>query len=198
MREKEKQKLGSSAATVAASHIRQIPEWLDAIDDFLVQQPLVDQVAVQVGVRPCYMIPISFSVAMLFVGWFDAVITNGVGFFYPAWQSFKAVETKRTDDDKQWLTYWVVFAAFSVVEMFSNVLLFWIPFYYVLKISFLLWLALPQFQGAKFVYNKAVQPFLLSHEKKIDGVVERLNGQAQQAAQTAQAAMEGLRKRIPE
>lgn len=38
-----------------------------------------------------------------------------VGFVYPVYASFKAVESERKDDDTQWLTYWVVFGAFIVV-----------------------------------------------------------------------------------
>lgn len=44
------------------------------------------------------------------------------------------------------LTYWVVFAAFSILEAFLSVLLHWIPFYFALKLAFLAWCFLPQTQ----------------------------------------------------
>ncbi len=34
-------------------------------------------------------------------------------FLPPAYKSFKAIETKDSGDDTQWLTYWVVWATFS-------------------------------------------------------------------------------------
>jgi receptor expression-enhancing protein 5/6 len=34
------------------------------------------------------------------------LITNLIGFLYPAYASFRAIETKDKNDDKQWLTYW--------------------------------------------------------------------------------------------
>jgi receptor expression-enhancing protein 5/6 len=37
------------------------------------------------------------------------IIVDMVGVLYPAYISFKAIETPHLDDDKQWLTYWVVF-----------------------------------------------------------------------------------------
>ena len=38
--------------------------------------------------------------------------SNVVGFVYPAYMSFKAIETEDdVDDDIQWLTYWVVFGS---------------------------------------------------------------------------------------
>lgn len=34
-----------------------------------------------------------------------------------------------------WLTYWVVYGLFGVVEFFSDLLLSWFPFYYVGKVG---------------------------------------------------------------
>lgn len=41
--------------------------------------------------------------------------------------------------------YWVVFALFTVLESFINIV-YWFPFYFVFKFIFLLWLSLPPFQ----------------------------------------------------
>ncbi len=50
-----------------------------------------------------------------------------VGFVYPAYASFKAIESPDKHDDTMWLTYWVVFAVFSIAETFSDTLLWWFP-----------------------------------------------------------------------
>ncbi|EPZ32155.1 AAA+ ATPase domain-containing protein [Rozella allomycis CSF55] len=68
------------------------------------------------------------------------LIVNLVGFVYPAYATFLAIESKEKEDDTQWLTYWMVFAAFSIVEFFSELILYWIPFYYLVKATFLYWL----------------------------------------------------------
>ena len=39
-----------------------------------------------------------------------------VGYLYPSYCSFKALQTPSDDDDKQWLTYWIVMAFFTGVE----------------------------------------------------------------------------------
>jgi len=49
--------------------------------------------------------------------------------------SCKAIDSVEKDDDTQWLTYWVVYAAFGIVEYFADLVLFWIPFYFLLKVS---------------------------------------------------------------
>ena len=50
----------------------------------------------------------------------------------------KAIESREKDDDKLWLTYWVVYSVFSLVEFFTDIFLFWIPFYWLLKVTLLL------------------------------------------------------------
>jgi receptor expression-enhancing protein 5/6 len=63
-----------------------------------------------------------------------------------AYASFKAIESPGNSDDKQWLTYWTVIGFVQLLEYFSDVLLYWFPFYYLFKTLFVLYLALPQFR----------------------------------------------------
>ena len=38
------------------------------------------------------------------------------------------------EDDTKWLTYWVVFALFSVFEFFSDFIFSWFPLYWLVKV----------------------------------------------------------------
>ena len=78
-------------------------------------------------------------------------------FAYPAYQSFKAIDSENVVDDTQWLTYWVVFSLVSIVENLGNFLISWIPFYYMIKCAFFLWLYHPKFMGAGLVYKQVVK-----------------------------------------
>lgn len=60
------------------------------------------------------------------------------------------------------LTYWVVFGFFNFIESFISVVLYWFPFYYTFKTLAIVWLVLPQTQGAKLVYHKVLRPAFLS------------------------------------
>jgi len=95
-----------------------------------------------------------------------------IGFIYPAYQSYKALEGKRSDDAAEWLTYWVIFSLFTVFESIADWFISWIPFYYIFKLVLLLWLLLPQFKGASKVYHRVLQPLMRRHEAQID---ERLS-----------------------
>lgn len=84
-------------------------------------------------------------------------VTCLIAVAYPAFMTFLALESPDEDDDKQWLTYWVVFGLFSIVDQFAGFILHFIPFYYFIKMSFLIWLFHPSTQGATMVYNNYIR-----------------------------------------
>lgn len=96
--------------------------------------------------------------------------------------SIKAIESSVKEDDTQWLTYWVVYGLFSIVEAFSDIFLFWFPFYYASKVGQFIMLYFI-FYTNTFMYNdvrqilttgvtnkKDVKPqtWLLSSSRKVD------------------------------
>ena len=91
------------------------------------------------------------------------LISDLVSFVYPAYMSFKAIDTNSPTDDKQWLTYWVVFGFTSIVEQCAGFLVAWIPFYFFLKIGFFTWLYHPKFMGAGIIYTQVLRPALLPY-----------------------------------
>ncbi|EPB67463.1 TB2/DP1, HVA22 family [Ancylostoma ceylanicum] len=64
------------------------------------------------------------------IGALAQILSNIVGFAYPAYRSIKAVRSPIKEDDTQWLIYWIVFASFSIIDfsIFSTV-----PFYWLFK-----------------------------------------------------------------
>ena len=100
------------------------------------------------------------------------VISLGLGTLYPAYASYKAVRTKNVKEYVKWMMYWIVFALFTSVETFSDFMFsFWFPFYYEIKIIFLIWLLSPATKGSSLLYRKFVHPQLLRREQKIDEMI---------------------------
>jgi len=97
-----------------------------------------------------------------------SILTNLIGVAYPAFMSFKALESKGADDDKQWLTYWVVFGCFSIADQFAGIILSLIPFYYVLKVAMLIWMFHPTSQGAIYLYSSFVLPLYEKYKGHIE------------------------------
>lgn len=82
------------------------------------------------------------------------------GTLYPAYRSYKAVRTKDVKEYVKWMMYWIVFALISCVESLADVIIaFWFPFYYELKIIFVIWLISPWTKGASLMYRNVSHPF---------------------------------------
>ncbi|XP_006744747.1 receptor expression-enhancing protein 4 [Leptonychotes weddellii] len=93
------------------------------------------------------------------------------GMLYPAYASYKAVKTKNIREYVRWMMYWIVFALFMAVETFTDIFISWFPFYYEIKMAFVLWLLSPYTKGASLLYRKFVHPSLSRHEKEIDACI---------------------------
>jgi hypothetical protein len=70
------------------------------------------------------------------------------------------------------LVYWVVYGLFNTFESLSDFSLSWLPIYHPLKLLFLLWCFLPQYQGSQLVFDILVRPVLMRHEAAIEKGVE--------------------------
>lgn len=94
------------------------------------------------------------------------LVTDLVGFLYPAYMSFKSMESSPKavpDDATQWLTYWVIFSSLSVTEGLFTFIVKLIPFYYGIKMGLIIWLYHPKTTGAEILYKQVVRPKILPH-----------------------------------
>mmetsp|Transcript_6355 Transcript_6355/g.12149 ORF Transcript_6355/g.12149 Transcript_6355/m.12149 type:complete len:162 (+) Transcript_6355:448-933(+) len=131
--------------------------------------------SVQFGYSKAYFflaILLSLS-SLLYILGGAKLLSDLLGFTYPAYASFKAIDSADPNDDTQWLTYWVVFACFSIVESAASFVVSWIPFYFFVKLGFLVWLYHPATMGAVVVYTQLIRPFVMPYiggeaEKKAD------------------------------
>jgi len=153
---------------------------LDTLEDF---KPLKD-ISAKIGVKPAHLGLGLLVVLLIFVllGYLTSWIAFLVGFLYPAYRSFKALESKGNDDDKQWLTYWVVFSTLNVFDKPVNFIFSWVPFFSLIKIAFYIYLFHPETKGALMLYNKVLRGFLLKHQRKIDEGIEEVERKAEKAA----------------
>ncbi|ORZ03070.1 TB2/DP1, HVA22 family-domain-containing protein [Syncephalastrum racemosum] len=99
---------------------------------------------------------------------------------YPAYSCFKALRAKDTQQYLPFLIHFIVATAFLSGEYLADLFLFWIPFYYEVKLVLLLWITLPQTKGSVVVYADMLEPFLISHENQIDKTLNRIQTSTKQ------------------
>ncbi|OJJ68705.1 hypothetical protein ASPBRDRAFT_46895 [Aspergillus brasiliensis CBS 101740] len=118
----------------------------------LERQTSVPKVYVILGLVGIYFFLVFFNIAGEF-------LVNLAGFLIPGYYSLNALFTAGKADDTQWLTYWVVYAFFTVIESAISAP-YWFPFYYIFKFALVLWMSLPQTNGAQVVFHSFIQPVL--------------------------------------
>ncbi|CAF3665466.1 unnamed protein product [Rotaria sordida] len=112
---------------------------------------------------------LGFIAIYLVLGWAKDFVCNFIGFIYPAYASVLAVESTATHDDTEWLIYWIVYASFGFAEYIGYSFFHSLPFYWLGKCLFLLWLMLPGEKGGSYIlYHRFIRPFVLKHHPVID------------------------------
>ncbi|GMH62862.1 hypothetical protein TrLO_g1074 [Triparma laevis f. longispina] len=82
---------------------------------------------------------------------------------YAALSSFRALQSEDSSDDKQWLTFWLLFTLFEITVSILDILAIYIvPFYGEIKFGFILFIGV--FGGAGKIYPM-LEPILLKAEK---------------------------------
>ena len=148
------------------------PKQIILLEKWQEEMNLIQQ---KTGIKGIYVVlALILSVVLVYYNIFDSVITNLVGTLYPAFWTIKSIEKDDLSEQKNWLTYWAVFGFFILIDMFSPIIVKFIPFYLVMKILFLIWMFMPGTNGSKLFYEIVVKKILKKYETKIDVVVKNV------------------------
>ncbi|XVF50145.1 hypothetical protein PTKIN_Ptkin04bG0072400 [Pterospermum kingtungense] len=82
--------------------------------------------------------------------------------------SVRAIESESRADDRQWLTYWVLYSMISLLELTFAKVIEWIPLWSYAKLIFTCWLVIPHFSGAAYVYEHYLRPFFINPQQTIN------------------------------
>merc|ERR1719482_2085807 len=78
----------------------------------------------------------------------------------------------------RWLQYWLIFALLSLLDSVIDGIGAYLPFYYEIKVGFMLWLTLDKFKGATLICTKYVEPFLSDKTGAIDAQIDFVSAKA--------------------
>ncbi|SPO07555.1 related to receptor expression-enhancing protein 4 [Cephalotrichum gorgonifer] len=115
---------------------------------------------------------------------FAKLLSSITSFLFPLFASYKALKTSDPAQLTPWLMYWVVLACALLVESWTEWILCWIPFYAYIRLGFLLYLVLPQTQGARIIYQTHIHPYLSENEAQIEDLIATAHDRAKSAGLT--------------
>lgn len=151
----------------------QIESFLDKIPIMqqLEDKTQIDKKALAAGVALVLLLVVLF-------GFGASVLSMLVGFIYPAFSSFKALEEQHNDRQRFWLVYWVVYACFLVAETFLEPILYFVPFYTPIKLMFLVYLFYPSTKGALTIYDNVLRDLIKPYVQAIDDKLDDMKDAA--------------------
>jgi hypothetical protein len=151
------------------------------LDKYAQRVPQLVDVAKKVGVEPALLLGAGLLIAglVILVTMGSTILTIVITVLYPSMKSIQALETNDTDDDdKVWLTYWIIFGMASLLDEFGGIILSIIPMYYFVKLGFFVYLMHPKTDGARFVYGMIIKPILEKNKHKIQAFIDEIKGSA--------------------
>ncbi|KPI42279.1 Receptor expression-enhancing protein 4 [Cyphellophora attinorum] len=97
----------------------------------------------------------------------------------PAYISYKALRSRDPAQSHPWLIYFTILSLVQLADSYTDFITGWIPFFGVFRLFFMLYLVLPQTQGAKVLYLDYLEPYIVHHEKQIDEFITQVHTQLQ-------------------
>ena len=94
----------------------------------------------------------------------------------PAYLCYKSLRTGDPALVHSWAIYFIMLSLFLLAESWIWIVT-WIPFYSWFRLFFLLYLVLPQTQGAKHLYLEYFEPYIVHHERQIDDFIGQTHRQ---------------------
>lgn len=118
----------------------------------------------RVSVGKLVVIYLLLAIGLSLVKYTGNLVVLVTGILYPAYMSLNSVNSKEIDDDKQWLSYWVLFCGLNFVDYSLGTLTESIPFFHTLKLIYVIFLFWPSTRGSFIIYEKFLFPKFLYKE----------------------------------
>ena len=100
-----------------------------------------------------------------------SMFTTLLMFLLPAYDTFKAIESKNQEEQSRLLTYWMVFGTFFSMDQAFRWFLSFLPMYHLIRFAILASLYSKQIKGAELIYANVQKPLFDKYEGCIDNLV---------------------------
>eukprot|EP00917_Polyrhabdina_sp_WS-2016_P019019 GHVP01040840.1.p1 GENE.GHVP01040840.1~~GHVP01040840.1.p1 ORF type:complete len:191 (-),score=32.86 GHVP01040840.1:19-546(-) len=149
------------------------------IDERLSKYPILLYLEQKTGLKKSQSIIVIFLlfVAFLMLVIIPKIFVDAFGFCIPAYMSMKMIKelnetgTINKEEVTKWTTYWIVFTLLLLSERILFILRY-IPFYHAVRLGFIIWMILPQSNGALMLHSNRVSQIFSSIEQNIEEYIK--------------------------
>ncbi|KAJ3237646.1 hypothetical protein HDU81_009196 [Chytriomyces hyalinus] len=99
-----------------------------------------------------YLVVALIYVILVACNFYGGFLTFALSVGWPVVKSLRAAESCKKEEVQTWLAYWVITALMTLIEYAIDAVLTLFPFYYFLKMLFVLWLIIPYCNGSYILY----------------------------------------------
>merc|ERR1719186_774986 len=94
---------------------------------------------------------------------------------YPTYSCLKAVLHNNEEEQRRWVEYWIVISLLYVTDLiFSPLLSTFVPFFWLVRLSVLVWCIAPSANnGSSVIFARVVYPLFLKFGKYLDDSVDK-------------------------
>lgn len=103
--------------------------------------------------RKNLLIIFSSALVLIFLGVFENFVSKVITIYFPIIWTANTLEEKKSENIKQWLSYWSIFGIFCLIDQLYFIINIIFPFYTLVKTIILLYMYLPNYKGAIFIYD---------------------------------------------
>lgn len=108
--------------------------------------------------KKIYMLLV-ISLFFFLLGYYEIIFTYLLTIYFPIKWTIEDYKLKKDDFYKMWGTYWLIFSLFVFFDFNKKEVLKFVPFYFIIRSTLLLFLYLPCFKGAITLYDTQLSDF---------------------------------------
>ena len=99
-------------------NMEQITEYVNQLSLFFDTFDTLKMASEKSGAKSALIVIVAaiIIISILVASFGIPILCDLVGTLYPTYMSYRAIETPEPGDDKQWLTYWVVYASTKIMD----------------------------------------------------------------------------------
>lgn len=141
------------------------------------QHPKLRELSAKVNIKPekiVLILILLLSIILLSTRFGISILLLLFTLLIPSLYSYKAIKSKGLNDDKKWLTYWMVFGLFYTCKCLLLLLINNRKLIDLIFIAVSIYIYFPKLDGYKVVYDNFINKIFETLEFKFDTIISKI------------------------